>query len=52
METSNNPFEYRAECIPGQIAVVFLVEGGFDVADDLFEAIRVLRGTKLPRKTK
>lgn len=34
----------------GQIVVQFLIDGGFGVGDDLFEAIRVLKGTKLPRK--
>ena len=34
----------------GQISVLFAVNGSFGVADDLFEAIRVLAGHKLPRK--
>lgn len=32
----------------GQIDVVFRVLGSFGVADDMFEAIRVLAGYKLP----
>lgn len=31
----------------GQIDVVFRVQGSFGVADDMFEAIRVLAGYKL-----
>ena len=34
----------------GQIVVAFLVNGGFGVGDDVFEAVRVLAGHKLPRK--
>lgn len=34
---------------PGYINVQFMVKGSFGTADDLFEAMRVLRGTKLPR---
>ena len=34
----------------GQINVMFAVEGGFGISDDLFEAIRVLGGHKLPNK--
>lgn len=34
----------------GQIVVQFLINGGFGAGDDLFEAIRVLKGIKLPRK--
>ena len=34
---------------PGQIDVVFRVVGSFGVADDMWEAIRVLAGHKLPR---
>lgn len=33
-----------------QIVVTFAVEGSFGVAEELFEAIRVLAGHKLPRK--
>lgn len=34
----------------GHISVNFMIEGSFGSASDLFEAIRVLRGWKLPRK--
>jgi hypothetical protein len=34
----------------GKINVQFQVEGNYGVAGDLFEAIRVLAGHKLPRK--
>lgn len=34
----------------GHITVTFLVHGSFGVADDIFEAIRVLAGYRLPRK--
>lgn len=34
----------------GQLNVMLCVEGDYGVADDLFEAIRVLGGHKLPRK--
>jgi hypothetical protein len=45
-------------CEPGEISVQFLVRGGFGVAEDLFEAIRVLAGHRIaaddrrPRKYK
>lgn len=35
-----------------QINVQILVQGSFGVADEFFEALRVLAGFKLPRKTK
>ena len=34
----------------GHINVSFMVKGSFGCASDLFEAIRVLHGWKLPRK--
>ena len=34
----------------GEVTVAFSVRGGFGVADDLFEAISVLSGHKLPAK--
>lgn len=33
----------------GHLTVTFLVRGSFGVGDDMFEAIRVLAGYKLPR---
>lgn len=43
--------EHGISVLPqGHINVVFAVEGSFGVGDDLFEAIRVLAGHKLPRK--
>lgn len=35
----------------GNINVVIQVEGSFGVSDDFFEALRVLGGWKIPRKT-
>lgn len=35
----------------GQIDVVFRVVGRFGAADDMFEAVRVLAGYKLPKKS-
>ena len=35
----------------GQINVTFRVHGTFGVADDMFEAIRVLAGYRLPRRS-
>ena len=34
----------------GEVTVGFSVSGSFGVADDLFEAVRVLGGHKLPAK--
>ena len=34
----------------GYISVNFMVKGSFGCADDLFEAMRVLHGWKLPRR--
>lgn len=34
----------------GHLTVTFLVPGSFGVADDMFEAIRVLAGHKLPSR--
>jgi len=34
----------------GQLGVHFLVNGSFGVSSELFEAVRVLAGHKLPRK--
>lgn len=36
-------------CI-AKLNVQFMVNGSYGVANELFEAIRVLKGTKLPRK--
>jgi hypothetical protein len=46
--SGGQPFDEFAP--PGHLSVVFLVQGSFGVSDDLFEAIRVLAGYKLPRK--
>lgn len=46
-ETSEVPT--FGETPKGNVCVVLSVEGRFGVADDLFEAIRVLGGFKLPR---
>jgi hypothetical protein len=46
--SGGSPFDEFAP--PGHLTVVFLVKGSFGVADDVFEAIRVLAGYKLPRR--
>lgn len=49
MVETSGPFLELPFAPHGQIAVKFLVDGGFGTAEGLFEAIRVLAGYKLPR---
>lgn len=51
METSEG-FLTSQNCEPGTIKAAFLLEGNFGTTDDMFEAIRVLAGHKLPAKEK
>ncbi len=41
---------FRDGMDPGCINVVLMARGSFGVSDNLFEAIRVLAGHKLPRR--
>ena len=50
---SSESFFHGGECLSqDEITVTFLVAGEFGVAHDLFEAVRVLAGHKLPAKGK
>lgn len=50
LKTSSEDFCHGANDLPkGSVTVTFQVKGGFGVADDMFEAMRVFSGYKLPR---
>jgi hypothetical protein len=51
MLTGSHGIEPHTFAPDGQVTVAFSVCGSFGVADDLFEAVRVLGGHKLPAKS-
>ena len=50
MLTGSHGIEPNTYAPEGKVSVCFEVRGGFGIGDDLFEAIRVLGGHKLPAK--
>ena len=50
MLTGSHGIEPNTSAPEGQVSVCFSVKGGFGVGDDLFEAVRILAGHKLPAK--
>ena len=51
-ETSEDPFglSIGAHTPADSLGICFLVKGNFGVAEDLFEAVRIMRGSVLPAK--